>query len=70
MNRLNRILGVALQPKRCVWGAALMAAGLLASGCGQKGPLYLPPGNKTPPVVSPGTLEQPALPQDQLVVPR
>ncbi|MFN3494421.1 MAG: LPS translocon maturation chaperone LptM [Hydrogenophaga sp.] len=70
MNRRDRILGVAPVPKGCAWGAALLAIGLLLGGCGQKGPLYLPPGNTAAPAVSPDSLEQPALPQDQLVVPR
>jgi predicted small lipoprotein YifL len=53
--------------------AALLVGGLLLSGCGQKGPLYLPPSGKaTPvvaPVVTPGAVVAPTT-QPELVVPR
>ncbi|MFT5934016.1 MAG: putative small lipoprotein YifL [Hydrogenophaga sp.] len=40
--RVNEILGAGPGGRRCTALAALMVAGLLLAGCGQKGPLTLP----------------------------
>ncbi|WP_374316644.1 lipoprotein [Aquabacterium sp.] len=51
MNKIIRILGSIAKPQRfhrhsaAIW-AGVAAAGLLLSGCGQKGPLYLPSPSK------------------------
>ncbi|OAD41070.1 hypothetical protein LPB72_14175 [Hydrogenophaga crassostreae] len=42
MINTHRILGALSVPTRPLVVAALMGAGLLVAGCGQKGPLYLP----------------------------
>jgi predicted small lipoprotein YifL len=39
---LHRILGRTAHTQRLATGSALLCAGLLLSGCGQKGPLFLP----------------------------
>jgi len=39
---LHRILGVTACAGRRIAVTALLGAGLLLSGCGQKGPLFLP----------------------------
>jgi len=48
---LHRILGSAASAGRLLAQASLLGAGLLLSGCGQKGPLFLPAdSSKTPPL--------------------
>ena len=39
---LHRILGAAASAGRLLAQASLLGAGLLLSGCGQKGPLFMP----------------------------
>jgi len=51
MNKIIRILGSIAKPQRFhrhsrAFCAGAIAAGLLLSGCGQKGPLYLPGPSK------------------------
>ena len=44
---LHRILGAAASAGWLLAQAALLSAGLLLSGCGQKGPLFLPTNSST-----------------------
>jgi predicted small lipoprotein YifL len=44
---LHRILGSAASAGRLLAQASLLGAGLLLSGCGQKGPLFMPAAPST-----------------------
>ncbi|WP_439112879.1 LPS translocon maturation chaperone LptM [Hydrogenophaga sp.] len=46
---LHRILGATARAGRPLVLAALLGAGLLLSGCGQKGPLFLSPSASASP---------------------
>ncbi len=42
MTKISRILGAAVRQALGLHCIAVVALGLLAAGCGQKGPLYFP----------------------------
>jgi predicted small lipoprotein YifL len=54
---------------RLAGALTLLLGGVLLSGCGQKGPLYLPTGQPTAPVVTPETLQTDPV-QEEIIRPR
>lgn len=58
---LHRILGAAAPVSRLLALASLLSAGLLLTGCGQKGPLFLPtvPSQLQPLAMEPSSNAQP-----------
>ncbi|PKO70156.1 MAG: hypothetical protein CVU22_02090 [Betaproteobacteria bacterium HGW-Betaproteobacteria-16] len=69
MNRKNRILGSTIGTARSTCVFALISAGLLLVGCGQKGPLFLPDGSGATPVITPYPIESDPL-SEEIVLPR
>jgi predicted small lipoprotein YifL len=62
----SQILGGTQRSSRAAQLAAMLLCGLLLASCGQKGPLFLPPGSvpkAAPPAGSPGA-PAPASPTD------
>jgi predicted small lipoprotein YifL len=68
-----RILGALVARTRPLVIAALMGAGLMVAGCGQKGPLYMPAGGSSkakPAKAAPSPIEDDADDEVKELAPR